>query len=425
MKAKILFNVILLVLVFIPGITYAQNEVISSDLSFSTVIRTPGKSSSSEPPSFTIKFTINDMPNDRSLKDPKDYDEDELDMLDLYAKIQVERKNSELGTPYVAPSSKERLTVGPNSFNIIYEVSSKQDVEWYAQDPNYIKPHAKEDIELLLDNDQILIIKKEAFNTLDFSSFVLLNDTQREDLLDALGGFKSIYYDRFDAGWRDSGSDSLNGNGYIDFAKSFNLFNTENLFLFLEVEGLLSTDIDDISSYLKISPVSFNYKKIHLDASYQTSLDSDEQRILGRVSLRGLIKDNPLDSYVSQLSKGYNRLRLKPYFNAGVSAIYYTQSDDSELSEGQFLEPYFDFLYIVPISEKYTARFDTYLFWRSERNKLDFISDNIKVQGTLQLSYGIGTDAEIVGKYSYGTFGLTNEIDNRLMIGFLMDILSN
>lgn len=360
-----------------------------------------------------IQVQVNDLPNGASFQDQADLKVTGLSVL---------RKSDDSDEPYLK-RIKQKLSYSPNSIFISLEMKTKQDIEWFFQNTKLLRIQAENDIQFPLDDGNFALLKKDALNSLDYSS-VTLSSAGRDDLINSLGKYKSIYYDRFDAGWRDSESDSVNPGNYIDFAKSFNLFNIKNLSF--EIEGLLSTDINDVASYLQVTPIYFDINdKWSINASYQTSVNEKEQRVMGRISYRGVIKDNPFDVYVQKLSYGYSRLRLKPYLNVGVTAMYFTESENPDLKESQFFEPFVSLLYIIPISEKYTARLDTYAYWRSQKDKLDFISENLNWQGTIQLGYGIGKNAQIVGKYSYGTVGLTNETNNRLMIGFLTEILNN
>lgn len=411
MKKGSYFFLLILFFSSLSIVVEAQTETNVSDFTVSARENTlTGKAGNI---SIDIQIQVNDLPAGTSFEDQSDL---------KVSGLSVIRKSDDSDDPYLKKIN-QKLSYSPNSLFISLEMKTKQDIEWFFANTKLLRVQAENDIKFPLDDGNFAVLTKDALNNLNFSS-VTVSSTGKEDLLNALGKYKSIYYDRFDAGWRDSESDSVNPGNYIDFAKSFNLFNIDNLSF--EIEGLLSTDINDIASYLQVTPIYYNINdKWSINASYQTSVNEKEQRVMGRISYRGVIKDNPFDNYVKKLSYGYPRLRLKPYLNVGVTAMYFTESENPDLKESQFFEPFVSLLYIIPISEKYTARLDTYAYWRSQKDKLDFISENLNWQGTMQLGYGIGNNAQIVGKYSYGTVGLTNETNNRLMIGFLTEILNN
>lgn len=392
-----------------PNIIYAQEITATKP---DVRIEVSGLNGTDIKPSIDIEFKFtNDIPNNSFVDNNQ-----VLDSLLLF---------NNKGTP--APTHYHKL-LGKNLFTIRLNINSKEDLDWYFSS-DYFKIESLSDIEITLDNGNTFNIPKKIINEIDFSKLLkastfdnAMGMTKKERLRDALGGFKSIYYNKFDLGWRESSSDSTSNENYLEFAKAFKLPSTENFFI--ELEGLLSTDINDVAAYLQVSPVNFRIgkqKKLHFNASYQTSANQDEQRVMGRVSWRGLI-DSPVDNLVANLSAGTNRIRLKPYLNAGLSVMYFTESDNAGLKEGRFIEPFVSFLYIIPIADKYTARLDTYAYWRSTKDKLDLLTENINWQGTIQIEYGIGSNAQIVGKYSYGTFGLTNETNNRLMFGFATEL---
>ncbi len=329
----------------------------------------------------------------------------------------------------VTPQSlrvKERK-LGQRSVSLVFEIKSHSDVKWLYENERSYELHLAKNLTLNLDDGRTFIISSNTINDIGIKTFEL-NETQKDQLLNGLNGFKSIYYDKFDLGWRESTSDTTASENYLEFAKSINIGSlTNNTNLFIEFEGFLSTDINDVASYLQVSPLYLRFgkdKKWHINASYQTSANLDEQRAIGRISWRGII-DSPFDKLAANLSTGTNRIRLKPYLNVGVSAMYFTESLDPEIQEGYFIEPFLSFLYIIPIADKYTARLDTYAYWRSTRDDFNLLTENLNWQGTIQLEYGIGSNAQLVGKYSYGTFGLTNETNNRLMFGFATELFKN
>lgn len=361
---------------------------------------------SDQDPSVSIRFAIDTLSGNQfinDLEDPK-------------PTIRILRSdNSQTGS--FPPVINPKLTLLRKGFMLKFNITSKSDIEWFYKNGTSLNIRADGDLQFVLSDGSKLTIRKEAFSKLDNQQKPSLSEDQKKDLIDALDGYKSFYYDRFDAGWRNAESDSAQAAGYLDFAKAIPLGNG----FMVELEGLLSNNTDDLTTYFQVSPLYYHTpdNKFHINTAYQTSLNGDEQRINGRVSYRTVLDQNPID-----LTYGYDRLRLKPYLNAGMSVMFFTESLHPERKQEYFYEPFARLLYIIPISEKYTARIDAFTYWRSEKRAFNFDSDNIKWQGTVQLGYGLGNSLQIIGKYSYGTFDFTNETNNRLMVGFFAELLN-
>ncbi|MDX1639983.1 MAG: hypothetical protein R3281_18640 [Balneolaceae bacterium] len=245
---------------------------------------------------------------------------------------------------------------------------------------------------------------------------ISITEQQREELIDARGGYQSIYYNNFDTGWRQGVSDTVRNNAYVDFSFAQPLSDIFSLGL----GGLLSTEVDDEFAFLEITPFMLNSRDrtYSISGTYQSSLNGDSQRFMARASYRSIFEN------VIDLTRGYDRLRVKPMVSAGIGAMYFTKTPDPDLEDTVIIEPYIQFFYNIPVLDKYIIRLDFMAYTRTNGDLVLDLKNATEWQAGIDLGYDVGQSTKAVAKYSYGTFGLTNEQDQQLMVGMIVDLFN-
>lgn len=242
-----------------------------------------------------------------------------------------------------------------------------------------------------------------------------LEEEEKRVLEEALGGFQSVYFNKFETGWNQADSDTGSNQAYVEFS-----FLKEILpGLSVGASGLLNTLVEDEFAHFELRPFMISSKNGNSSVSgiYQNSLDGDTRRLLLAASHRTII-NNFVD-----ITGSYNRLRVKPMIEAGIAGAYYTTSPDSLLDKQFIIEPFVRLWYDIPLLDNYLIRLDVEAYTRSNSDLVFDLRKETQWNAGIDLAYGVGKTAKILGSYMVGTNGITNETDGQLMLGILIDFL--
>ncbi len=270
-------------------------------------------------------------------------------------------------------------------------------------------------LKMTLDDGSVLIFTPEKMQEISSQQRLELTPEKSEELIAAKGGYVSLFNNQIDAGVRDAPNDSVDTSGYIDFTFAKPLFRNTHA----QISGLLTSDLNDDVANIKITPFSFRSISKHtlvMNTFFQSSLNGNEVRVAGSLFYNGIFP-NFID-----LTQGHNRLRPKPLISAGLNLSYYADSAEELVQNEVIAEPFIDLLYRIPIMDKYTLNLEMHAFWRSDNN-LNFDTDRANWHWNIALAYTMKNTAKIISKYSYGTDSFTMQTDNRLMLGFLLDLI--
>lgn len=295
--------------------------------------------------------------------------------------------------------------------NVLVGPSLKSFLETFQKtDQVYI--FLSDSLKMLMSDNSILAFLPAKMKAVSARQPFDLSPAQKDSLIDAKSGYISVFNNRLDAGLRDAPNDTTDISSYIDFSFARPLFKNS----YAEISGLLTSDITDRLAHVKLTPFSYRSIARHtlvFNSYLQASLDGRQTRMAAALFYSGIV-GNFID-----MTKGFNRLQPKPIVSAGVNMSYYSNSADPDFDKELFAEPFVELLYLIPVMDNYTLHIDMYAFWRSD-NKLKFDRDNAHWSWNIALSYQLDGTAQVVGKYSYGRDAFTREVDNRLMLGFLL-----
>ena len=268
-----------------------------------------------------------------------------------------------------------------------------------------------------LSDGSTFILSPEQMREISSQSSLRLTQKQVDDIIDAKGGYLSVFGNRFDAGLREAQNDTIDRASYFDFAFA----KTYSGYAYFQVSGLLSSNLDDPVAHIKVTPFAFrkiSKQSLVVDTFFQSSLNGDEVRLGGNLFYNALIP-NFID-----MTQGHNRLRPKPIINFGFNLSYYSSSAEEMVEKEGFAEPFVDLEYYIPVKDKYTVHVQMYAFWRSDAGKVfKFKQNDPQWHWTLAIHYSVPGFSKVIGKYTYGTDAFTQETDNRLMLGLLVDLV--
>lgn len=259
-----------------------------------------------------------------------------------------------------------------------------------------------------------LAISPETMKKVSGSSELALSQAQVDELVDAAGGYYSLYGTSLDAGWRVGGPDSATVSGYLDFSFVSRFLPGS----FAEFSGILTSKANDAVSHIRLSPIVYPLMKdnnVFIKAGYELNQSGTEQRALGSLLYQGLLP-NAVD-----LTEGSNRLRVKPLAKCGVNLLYYTRSIDSLLAKNPLAEAFLSLYYYIPVLEKYSITLQGTMFARSDKD-FNFLRKNASWSWDITLGYDVpGLGTKVMAKYSCGNNDITFRKDDKILLGLLVD----
>jgi hypothetical protein len=387
-------------LLFSTDYTGAQTRILASDLEIDVAINTAGQLRL-DVDIFVTKPQIDKGAYTGEVLDPKPAFEirDQLFDQTIIPSSSIELAISRKGSVQLG------ILVGPSLKSFLAKFKRNDEQYFYMSDSLFVE----------LENDSIVIITPEKLREVSSKERIALSQKETDELIDAKGGYVSVFNNRIDAGFRDAPNDSLDASGYLDFvfAKQFTKI------WHGQISGLLSSNLEDNLAHVKISPFNIRLLKEHsviLDTYVQSSLNGREVRLAGSLSYSGLFP-NFID-----LTQGYNRMRPKPIVGVGFNLSYYSESLATQVEKEIIGETFLDLIYHIPIQDKYQLYLELHAFWRTDEN-FAFKKKNAEWNWNISIAYNFQGVSKILGKYSYGTDAFTMEADNRLMVGFLIDLI--
>ncbi|MCA9741474.1 MAG: hypothetical protein H6695_09260 [Deferribacteres bacterium] len=313
----------------------------------------------------------------------------------------------------LVPSAMIKLATGRRHFTLVVTVgpSLKSFFEKFQQSHQaYI--YLSDSLKMALGDQSWLAFTPANMQAASGMQSFDLTPAQKDSLIDAKSGYISVFNNSIDAGLRDAPNDSTDPSSYIDFSFAKPLFKNS----YAEISGLLTSDITDRLAHVKFTPFSYRSIAKHslvFNSYMQASLNGRETRFAAALFYSGIVP-NFID-----MTKGFNRLRPKPIVSAGLNMSYYSNSFDHDFKKELFAEPFIELLYLIPVMDSYTLNIQMYAYWRSD-HEFKFDKSQALWNWDIALSYKVNGTAQVVGKYSYGRDDFTREVDNRLMLGFLL-----
>lgn len=261
-----------------------------------------------------------------------------------------------------------------------------------------------------------LVIPPNAMKEISSSTELPLSQMQVDELVNAAGGYYSMYGTSLDAGWRVGGPDSGTVSGFLDFSFVGRLLPGS----FGEFSGILSSNAKDAVAHLRLSPLVypvFGGNTVFVKAGYELNQSGTEQRGLGSLLFQSLLPN------VVDLTEGYNRLRVKPLAKLGVNLLYYTKSGDSLLLKNFLAEAFFSLYYYIPVLQKYSITLQGTMFARSDK-EFNFFRKNANWRWDITLGYDVpGLGTKVMAKYSFGKNDITLQKDDKILLGLLIDFI--
>jgi hypothetical protein len=169
---------------------------------------------------------------------------------------------------------------------------------------------ALDDMQVITKSQDTIIVAPAVVRSAS-SRLPVLTVKQRDELVEAYGGYQALLGRKIEAGWRLGEPDSLQVTKYL----SFNFVSELLPGSLSEFGGLLSTNINDAASRIRITPLIYRVSKeysAYIKTSYEVSQSGNDQRIFGSLFYQGLIGN------LFDLTSGYARLRLFPIIIAGI-----------------------------------------------------------------------------------------------------------
>jgi len=302
-------------------------------------------------------------------------------------------------------------------FKISYGKDSKSFLELFRKSDRQVYFFMSDTLEIECNDGSLFMLSPEQMREISSLASLRLTQQQVDEIIDAKGGYLSVFGNRFDAGLREAQNDTIDRASYFDFAFS----KTYSGYSYFQVSGLLSSNLDDPVAHVKVTPFAFrkmSKQSLVVDTFLQSSLNGDDMRLGGSFFYSALIP-NFID-----MTQGYNRLRPKPIINFGVNLSYYSSSAEEMVEKESVAAPFIDLEYYIPVMDKYTVHVQLYAFWRSDAGKVfKFKQNDPQWHWNLAIHYAVPGFSKVIGKYTYGTDAFTQETDNRLMLGLLVDFV--
>lgn len=266
-----------------------------------------------------------------------------------------------------------------------------------------------------------LIIPKDVMKDVSKDKEFVLDKETMYDVIETNKWFPRKIDTKIDAGVRTDKNDMVGSEGYLSFHLLLDTFLGDLLNLpSMEAKGNVSTEEDDPSSYVSLSPLMLKLGKeesFFLKLSYDFNQNGSEQRITGSLFYQDLLKFNIVD-----FAKGQKRFRPFPAFEFGLDFNYYTSSENSERSQSLLAEMFLNVYYFIPVKDKYSLLVEGFCYWETNED-FDFLYDNIDWIWDFTVGYQImGKGTEVMAKYSVGANDLNTEKDEKLLVGVLFDI---
>ena len=271
----------------------------------------------------------------------------------------------------------------------------------------------RENITIITKTQDTLTLSPESLR-IATSTLPPLSDKQRNELVDAYGGYQALLGRGIEAGWQTGNTDSLDITKYVSFSFVSELIPGS----LAEFSGLLSTKINDAASRIRFTPMIYRISNdfpAYGKATYEISQSGNDQRIYASIFYQGIV-GNFID-----LSGGYNRLRLFPIVTSGLDGMYYIEANDTTMRKKVLYEPFIQLYYYIPVYERFNIVFNGGCKWRSDADG-NLLKNNVRLYGELSLGYeppqaGI----VILAKYVFGTHKLSYQKDDKIVIEALLD----
>ena len=251
---------------------------------------------------------------------------------------------------------------------------------------------------------------------------ITISTEQRDELILAAGGELAIKDNKFDIGFIPSAESN---SGKTEYYTNFNYRKgypfIRNAPVYLEVSGLLSTNIHDSLNYVRLYPLSFNLfaerSEINLQAGIEGNQTFSNYRVSGNVNWQGLLPN------LVDLTYGANRLRLKPVLQAGLKIFREIDNDrlpgdDNNVFAGI---AYARAFYYIPVYDIYSLAIEGNVFYTPDTD--------INPQKEIKYLYSITLGMEIKGsgiktilKYVNGENDINYEKNSAVMLGIMADL---
>ncbi|MBW6535927.1 MAG: hypothetical protein K0B11_13040 [Mariniphaga sp.] len=244
-----------------------------------------------------------------------------------------------------------------------------------------------------------------------------------EELIYAKGGDIYVSQNVIDLGIIPSEQASSGKTEYIaSFQYRTKYSFIKDLPVFLYAKGLISSNSNDSLNYLSVYPINYNFLKGYNELIGQLGIEGNQSFSSYRIA--GNFYWNALIPNLVDLTLGENRLRLKPIISFGLKIYKEIKNNiPSELNTKEFSNRiYSQYYYYVPIQKNYSIILNgmTYYDFSSK------VNPDRKILHNYSLAVGIDipkTDFKTIFKYEKGNNFVTQESNNYLMIGLLIDML--
>lgn len=283
------------------------------------------------------------------------------------------------------------------------------------------------DLILPLDNGKSLKITPATMRQKTSDGAILISDKEAKALIEARGGEMYMYDNKIDFGVESDDSDTPDAKGdeyTLSFTYSQRLKYKCLKWNTVAVKGQISTDSDDPLSRFHIYPVNVNLyssRRIPMNIVGQLGLEGNQKFTNGRFNANLYwqgITPNLID-----LTQGKHRLRLKPVLKLGVKGFQEFDNNRDESSNELSGEAYAELYYYIPILEYYSLLLEANVFYVFSNE----IMPEREIRWNYDATLGIkipGTDFKIIAKYSFGENDMNFVKDDKLLLGFAMDILN-
>ncbi len=406
-------NLLILIVIFSPFLSSSQNVENIKIIKTETFINTLGGNS------VTISLEL-------------DFSSDELKEFNIDNDT-FEELNSNIKTKLVSKKQPnlvnrgETITLYSNPHKIAFQIENVSDDLISLMQDSVADIYITSDSEITFNIVKDTNVKKLKITPLQIEkhtqSKMVLTDIMGEEIINAKGGDIYISENKIDFGIIPSEQASSGKNEYntsFQFRTKYSFL--KDLPVFFCAKGLISTNSEDSLNFITIYPINYNFLKSKSELVGQIGIEGNQTfssyRIAGNFYWNGIIP-NLID-----LTFGENRLRLKPVVSIGLKVYKEIENNRLvELNSDEFSNQiYSQFYYYIPVQKAYSIIFDGSAFY-------DFSSKNnpdSKLRFNYSLTFGIDipkTDFKTIFKYSKGNNIVTQESNDFLMIGVLIDLL--
>lgn len=323
----------------------------------------------------------------------------------------------------------EKITLSSNPQKISFEIVGASDDLIRFMQEDIAEIYITIDSEITFNIENGTTSKKMKITQLQIEkhsrSSMVLTNLMGEELINARGGDIFVSQNKIDFGvipseQASSGKAEYNASFQIRTKYSF----IKDLPIFLYTKGLISSNSNDSLNFISIYPVNYDFLKGNSELVGQLGVEGDQTFSSYRIS--GNFYWNGIMPNLIDLTFGENRLRLKPIINIGLKVYKEIENNRPvELSSNEFSNQlYSQLYYYIPIQKNYSIILDGSAFY-------DF-SSKINPENKFMYNYsfvlGIDipkTDFKTIFKYTKGNNFVTQESNDYLMIGLLIDMLGN